>query len=210
MKQILLLCIMTFALASTQAEARTFSLDIVQGHGPLEVSRQDAIKMFGWAQVRFAEIGIKIKLRRCSFTGKRNPSVTLANWQQQFWWWIAQYWKRSLPRNQLLYVMIPPFWDRSVAWIAGQAYAICGIRRTTLPMAVGNAEVYNQDGAYRWYHSAAVLAHELGHLFGAYHCQSQTIMHPAVTGLLIEMSAVRFDIVSAKQIRKCVNLENRL
>lgn len=206
MKKILLLCIMTFVLASTQAEARTFSLDIIQGHGPLEVSRQDAIGMFKWAQLRLAEAGVYIRLRRCSFTGKRNPQVTLANWSNQFWWWSKELWPkvRGLQKNQVLYVMIPPIWAELKYWIGGQAYMICAVHAKGIPIAVGNAEVRNPDGELRWYHSAVILAHELAHLFGAKHYYTWTIMHPAATSLGMPMEGLRFDEVSIEQIHKCI------
>ena len=203
MKLLLLLLLITLVLVSTQAEARTFSLDIIQSHGPKEVSRQEAIGMFKFAQARLAEAGIKIKLRRCSFTGKRNPAVNITNWPNQFYWWAKQGYSKRLLKNQLLYIMLPPFWDE-IYWIGGQAYAVCGIRRTLFSFAVGNAELVTSFGVDRWYHSAMIMVHELGHLFGARHIDTDTIMNPGATGLPVSMVTLPWDIKSIQQIQRCI------
>jgi len=199
MKALLLAVIVL--LSAAVAEARTYRIDVIQVAGSFAVQRQDVIAMFAFTQARFAAVGIDIRLRRVASAHAQGPVVTLKNWMRQAWYWQMKLWKQN--KNLIYYVVLPPFVDNGSRYIAGLADWFCRIR-TPPAIAVGNAQMFNQNGDARFWQSAVVMAHELGHEFGARHEDSVSIMNPGASGLPSPETLV-FSPVSSHQMNRCVN-----
>lgn len=196
--RLLLLVALMFALA-TPASARTFHIDIIHVGGFYSMPRQSVIAMFVITRQQFARIGVNIRLRRVSSAPPQGPRVDLKTWMRQGWYWQMKLLHQGA--KKIYYVVLPPFNDGWKRYIAGQSY-ICQVRK--LPsIAVGNAQMFNQDAELRYYQSAVVMAHELGHSFGAQHDNSNSIMNPAAT-ILPNVNKLQFSAASAYQISKCV------
>lgn len=198
MRLFFLAIVLSMATCVNPAYARTFNIDIIQVGGFYAMPRQSVIAAFGITRDRFAKIGILVKLRRVSSVPAQGPRVDLTTWMRQGWYWQMKLLHKGA--KKIYYVALPPFSDGWKRYIAGQSF-ICSVRR--LPsIAVGNAQMFNQDGVLRFYESAVVMTHELGHSFGAHHEDSASLMNPAAT-ILPGVDKLQFSVTSAYQINKC-------
>jgi hypothetical protein len=189
-----------FIFLAATAHARTYKIDIILVAGPFGVTRSDAISMFGFTRDRFAEIGVNLKLRRVASAKPQGPIVDLSNWLLQGWYWqLKIYHSRT---NGIYYAMLPPFIDNNLRYIAGQSDFICRVRHKPA-IAVGNAQLSNQYGIPRYWQSAIVMTHELGHEFGARHNNEVTLMAPNASALQ-NPQLLKFDDIAYRQIHNCV------
>lgn len=165
------------------------------------VTRQQAIQAFIYARGKISEVGVDIRLRSVKVVPNTGPTVNLSNWNKQFWYWARWAYSHGYKRKGLTYVMIPPFYDNGVPYIGGQAEGVCSPRG----YAVGNAEMVNHLGLDRFYHSATIMAHEIGHLLGASHTSEQSIMNVGALSY-IPVTSLSFSPSSGGKIRRCLGL----
>ena len=187
-------------LLATTAHARTYQIDLIQSHGFREVPRQDAIAMREVTFYKFAQIGVKLKRGRVSYTKIKNPDYNLLTYDRG-----ALFWQRHLPprKNIIRHVMTPPFYDIGLWFIGGVAPGICVVH-WKYAVSTSNAQLFNIDGLDRWWHSAIAMTHELGHVFGAKHTKSDSLMN--IGALHYEpVELLEFSPESANQIYKCIS-----
>lgn len=195
--RLIAILVSSLLLAST-AHARTWQINLIQSHGPREISRQEAIKMMQFARSKFTAIGIKTRLGRASYSKLLNPAYNLTTYQNSVHWWA-----RKLPprKNIIRHVLTPPFFD-GLWYIGGSAIGICALHHSYI-ITTSNAQYKNIDGLDRWYQSATAIAHELGHAFGARHTKSHSIMNFEALHF-DDLPRLSFAPESVTQIYKCM------
>lgn len=191
--------LLALLLFASTAHARTWQIDVIQAHGPREISRQDAINMATFARARFAEIGIKTRLGRVSFTKLQNPSYGLTNYTQGVFWWQRQLPPRA---NIVRHVLTPPFFTNGLWYIAGASTGIC-LLHWKYAVTTSNAQLTNIAGVSRWHQSAVAMTHELGHAFGARHTRGHSIMNIGALGFE-DVATLTFAPESVRQIYQCM------
>lgn len=189
-------------LFTATAHARTYQVDIIQSHGPREVSRQDAIGMREVMLFKFAQIGVNIRRGRVSYTKIKNPNYNLSNYEQG-----ALFWQKHLPprTNIIRHVITPPFYDIGLWFIGGVSPGVCVVR-WRYAVSTSNAQLVNLYGEDRWWHSAIAMTHELGHVFGSKDVKDVKDASLMNIGALhfTPVQALEFSPASATQIHHCV------
>lgn len=187
-------------LLAAPAWGRTYQINLIQSHGPREVSRQDAIEMLTIARAKLAQAGIKTRVGRVSYSRLLNPSYTLLTYGQGAFWWA----KKLPPRlNIIRHVLTPPFYDEERYWMAGVSIGICLVHYR-YAITTSNAQLTNIDGLDRFYHSAISIAHELGHAFGAKHTLTPSIMSSDAL-YFSPVWALQFATGSIRQMKACTS-----
>lgn len=186
-------------LLASSAHARTWQVDIIQSHGIREISRQDAIAMAAVMRAKFASIGIKIRIGRVSYTKLINPDYTISTYTSGIF-----FWQKHLPprANIIRHVITPPFYDGKLFYIAGVAPGVC-LARWKYAVSTSNAQRTNLAGQDRFWMSAIAMTHELGHVFGARHTKSHSIMNFGALSF-VDTPALEFALESSRQIYQCI------
>lgn len=184
---------------SSVAQARAWQVDFILAKGDRAIPRQAAILMGQFVTLKFAEIGLQVKIRRVSFTKLTNPQYSTLDYGNGVYWW-----QRHLPprKNILRHVITPPILEDGVYYIAGVAPGFCLVR-WVYAVSTSNAQMINIKGIDRFWQSALAILHELAHLFGAKHVESHTIMN---TGSLAfdDVKLLKFAPESVHQIYNCI------
>lgn len=186
-------------LLATSAFARTWQIDVIMSHGDKEVPRQFAIAMTAFARAKFDAIGIKIKIGRVSYTKLINPQYDVTSYRLGVYWW-----QKHLPprKNIIRHVITPPFFYLGKYYLAGVAPGIC-VPRWKYAMATSNAEMFSGLGEDRFYQSAVALTHEQGHILGAKHTITHTLMNYGALGFS-DIKDLQFSEESKHQIHNCL------
>ena len=174
------------------------------------VNQYDAKNIFYTVRSQYCiELGIDLKLTTLRNRKDLFPQFKSLSAQQQRYnaWkaWLIS--KNRLRTKRLTYLMFPPMPEGGKLWIGGLSSTICGYGKTK-SFSMGNAELYNQDNAPRYNHSIAIMKHELGHLVGADHDNSQpvTVMYSAPLPSVDSMGILPFSELSKSQIYNCLGL----
>lgn len=186
-------------LFAVPAYARTWQINLIQSHGPREVSRQDAIAMMQFARAKLAEVGIRTRIGRVSYTKLFNPTYNLSNYWQGVYWWQKHFPARL---NILRHVVTPPFLVDQLWYIAGASPGVC-LLHWRYAVSTSNAQIVNVYNIDRWYQSAMAITHELGHVFGGRHTMSHSIMNGGALAFP-DVKDLKFAPESVTQIYKCI------
>lgn len=122
--------------------------------------------------------------------------------------WEKRVAKLRLPRRgRITIVIIPPYQDNNYPdryWLAGLANMTCGVntRRRSGGVAVSAAEVVNYLGLPRLQESLISMVHEIGHLLGASHTTSVSIMNS--NAIALAHTGLSFRKVSFNEIEYCL------
>lgn len=150
-------------------EANAENYHVVHARGYLSASNQEAKEIYAVTQAIWQrETGRELKIR--SWQSRRNPfqrfHISLGGRATVLWLWEQFAIRKKLKGG--LVALVPPFHQGGLYYIAGMAVR-CG------KVAMATVEPINQLGEDRRIHSSIVVAHELGHLSGAAHDDSEPI-----------------------------------
>lgn len=166
----------------------------VRGFGGVSVSQGRTVA----ESVRNFYEGNGIKLNITGFRSINNTSPSKFKSSSYQFGILEDFrrWRRSHPYNRRMVLFITP---PAGGYLLGAAQTACSIYGT----AYAAAEIKNMEGKDRVVHSFTALAHEVGHLLGAEHDESPTLMNanalPLVRNEILPLSKV-----SLKQINGCL------
>ena len=102
-----------------------------------------------------------------------------------------------------IHYIFPAFNIGGLLYIGGMSY-VCGVNNPERNSSVSNATVTSMStGQDRLRHSVISAAHEIGHMLGASHVKSNTLMNYQVLGL--DLTNIRLSATNANQIKACVD-----
>lgn len=203
-------CVFYALLNNAHAQTQPIlSVALVHVQGQNALTKERALTLFNEAaKVYEQELGIRLQLKsfrtrsdpfkgRYQTLGTRDRSTLLRLWEG----WFRRHNEGSVLRISLL----PPVWNNNKYWLAGIANGICTYKGRINPVAYSNGEELNQDGEARFYHSVVGFTHELSHLAGASHDDSNpNIMHPAALNYAAS-GELHFNYQAKEQIYACIN-----
>lgn len=174
-------------------------LTATKGVGGL--NKPTAISLYHASRNDFLRQGIA-DLRLIKFTWRKDICLkyrSLSHRSDLLNCWVKYYRKRSSSTKLIHFGLIPPLQEGGKLWLAGYASGVGSYRRF-FGVGYSAAELVNQDGQQRLYHSQVCLSHELGHLLGAGHDSTNSnIMHPDAMAFASE-NTLFFNELAAQEI----------
>ncbi len=178
------------------------TVNLVIAQGPNSLTKQEADQLFNEANIQLtSQIGQPLRIKHYRFIS--NPFAeeqkSLSKRLRLLRLWDGWFKRRGVGAD-VNFAITPPFEDGGLYWLAGYAEGICdrgGVGYST-------AETHNNYGAPRFEHSKVAFLHELGHLIGAPHEDSNTIMHGDATARTDSMTKIRYSNQTSERIKKCV------
>lgn len=130
--------------------------------------------------------------------GPRAPErlLQLANRDRVLSWAISR--RSSIVQRGLALFVLPPLRAGRQLFTAGYSSGICRPYGTSYVSITS----HNQLGQDRYWHGVFSMLHELGHLLGASHVASRTIMNSGALAF-VNGNNLGFEEVSKWEIRKC-------
>lgn len=117
----------------------------------------------------------------------------------------------DIKKTYITHFVLPPAWYGEKLIMGGWAKRVCAVGAPRGNFSYSNAMFFNPlilERPYRFTASIAAIAHEMMHVLGASHVESQTIMHPGALSFSIN-SLPEVDEVSIRQIKRCVTFAQR-
>lgn len=117
----------------------------------------------------------------------------------------------DIKKTYITHFILPPAFLGEKLIMGGWSKKVCSVGAPMSNFSYSNAMFFNHlipERPYRFTASIAAVAHELMHLLGAGHVESQTIMNPGALAFSIN-SLPEVDDVSIRQIKRCVTFAQR-
>lgn len=103
--------------------------------------------------------------------------------------------------------MIPPKQEGNIRYMEGLS-DVCFKKGKYLSLSTG--ELYNQDHAWRYFHTIIAAVHEIGHALGALHDDSYpNIMHSNVLPY-VDSYPLSFSDKSKQEINQCLDSTKKI
>lgn len=192
-----ILCFLLGKLAHGQV--RTVTLVAAQGlNSKLEkeiLSQYEDVKSYIQK-----ETGITLKLKK--FVVVKNPADKLFDdyYQDVDAFTRLKWWGSKRFNSQIVFFVTNPFREgfKPEFYMLGRG-EVCG------KYGYSTAQNWNDLGQYRSFHSTVAMAHELLHILGAKHLESDdiNIMKPGTLFFLKDNSMPRLDPITLAKIKKC-------
>ena len=187
-----------------QAPIIRVALTVVPGENAL--SRSETRTAFRETRRFFAEqVGINLML--VSTKVRRAPGAlalfdpTLEDSTPLLYYWSKRFWKKHVG-GVINVAVLPPLVDADgIPYFSGRAGGFCSLYSGFAYMTAPRTRLNGQSGVHN---AAYTLAHELGHVLGAPHIDTETIMNPYPFPYIDEQGEIPFDIESSRAIRDCL------
>lgn len=177
-------------------------VNLIVAQGPNSLTKEEADQLFNESNIQFtSQIGEPLVIRNYRFVTNPFPEEqkSLSKRLRLLRLWDGWLERRALSA-EVNFVITPPFEEGGKYWLAGYAEGVCKRKG----VAYSTAERFNNDGAPRFEHSKVAFLHELGHLVGAPHEDSNTIMHADATARTDSMTKIRYSNQTSERIKKCL------
>lgn len=178
------------------------TVNLVVAQGPNSLTKQEADQLFNESNIQFvSQIGEPLRIKHYRFITNPFPEEQkkLSKRLRMLRLWDGWFARRGVGAD-INFAITPPFEEGGLYWLAGYSEAIC----KKGGVAYSTAEVFNNYGAPRFEHSKVAFLHELGHLVGAPHEDSNTIMHADATARTESMTRIRYSNQTTERIKKCI------
>jgi hypothetical protein len=204
MKYLLLLL-----LLATNVFAQTKTVHIIYGKAPNPVSRAFVAAAFDRANDYYRLYGIKLKMGK--FVTITHPTRLKMDLSLLSRIQLLDYYndravsklKGSKYNNDLILTITPPLEQGGFKYIGGFSSRVCGDREFENSANVNITEM-NTNGVDRFEVSSVAIVHELGHLLGARHDNSnENLMHEAPLPYVIQGKVLGFNPDGYNQILAC-------
>jgi len=197
-----LISVAILSLINLSSAFAEITVDLVVAQGPNSLTKQEADQLFNEANMQFtSQIGEPLVIKRYRFITNPFPEEQKKLSKRLK---LLRLWRGWFNRNggtgDIKVAITPPFAEGGKYWLAGYANGTCRRKGT----AYTTAEAYNDAGAPRFEHSKVSFLHELGHLVGGQHEDSNTVMHADAIARTDSMSKIRYSNQSAERIKKCI------
>lgn len=194
-----------FPVSKGFAEAPTIRVALTVVPGQNSLSRTEARSVFRETQRMFSE-GLGVRLLLISTKVKRAPGaisrLNIDNTQAELSYWSKRFWKTHVG-GVIQVAILPPVvsWDGR-SYFTGRAGGHCSLYSGFAYMTAPRVRDNGKSGLLL---APYVLAHELGHLLGAQHIDTPTIMHPGPLEYADSQGFLVFDIESHREIKECLS-----
>jgi len=187
-----------------QAPIIRVAITVVPGENAL--SRSETRAAFRETRRFYAEqVGLNLML--VSMRVRRAPGAlallgsTFDDTTPLLYYWSKRFWKNHIG-GVINVAVLPPLVDADgIPYFSGRAGGFCSLYSGFAYMTAPQTRLNGQSGVHN---AAYTLAHELGHVLGAGHIDTETIMNPYPFPYIDEQGEIPFDIESAKAIRDCL------
>lgn len=200
-----LILLATFSVA---AQATPIKVHLYSTTGPFALTQQRADELFGAASGAIRdELGVdlivtkrRVMKDRFKTTHCLSETCRLARLNK----WQNYFQKRNKKKSILKVLILPPIIDGDKRYIAGYASATCAYRNSN-PVMYVNAQEYNQDGVPRFLQAAHGLAHEMLHLIGGKHLDTEpNVMHGNTMALVEPPAWLPILAATKESVGKCI------
>jgi len=188
-----------FFINSARAE---ISVNLVVAQGPNSLTREEADNLFNAANMQFTlQMGEPLVLKKYRVISNPFPEEQkkLSKRLRLLRLWDGWFKRRGVGAD-VNYAITPPFEDGGLYWMAGYSEGVCKKNGT----AYSTAEMFNNYGAPRFEHSLVAFLHELGHIVGGEHEDSNTLMHADALARTERMKKIRYSNQTSERIKKCL------
>lgn len=183
------------------AEAQVRSVTLVAAQGLNSKTNKEILSQYEEVKKYvFEQTGIVLKLKK--FVVVKNPADRLFDdyYQDLDVFNRLKWWGSKRFNSQIVFFVTNPFREgfKPEYYMLGRG-EVCG------KYAYSTAQNWNDLGQYRSFHSTVAMAHELLHVLGAKHLESDdiNIMKPGTLFFLKSEEMPRLDPVSLAEIKKC-------
>lgn len=190
------------SLLAAQSALAEITVNLVVAQGPNSLTREQIDEMFNASNLQFTmQMEEPLIIKAYKFTGNPFPNeqMKLSKRLRLLRLWQG-YFRRNPKGADVNIAVTPPIQDMGMFWLAGYSEAICkkGGR------AYSTAEFRNERLDYRFDHSRVAFMHELGHLLGAPHEDSNTIMHADAIARTESMTKIRYSNQTVGRMKQCI------
>lgn len=191
--------LLAFLLSCSLAEAQTIPVNIVIVKHSYATPTEQQVYL-RYAIERIKELGVTLKIKKLKIVSDTIKQNSLKQYTKRLspWQNLAHY-KGWCSDKEMCFMLLPPVFVGTEAFGGGVAQGICRVTGT----AYAIARKYNSFGVNRSLSSITAMSHELGHLLGASHIDTKTIMNDAA--MSIGELRLPWDIVSREQVNRCVS-----
>lgn len=197
-----MVCGVLLASLLTVSVYADITVNLVVAQGPNSLTREQVDELFNTSNLQFTtQIGEPLVVKAYRFTGNPFPKEQMKLSKRLR---LLRLWKGYFRRNpkgaDVNITITPPIQDMGMFWLAGYSEAICkkGGR------AYSTAELHNERMERRFEHSQVAFMHELGHLVGAPHEDSNTIIHADAIARTDSMTKIRYSNQTSERIKQCI------
>jgi hypothetical protein len=179
------------------------SVNLVVAQGPGSLTKAQVDDLFNAANMQFTlQMGQPLVLREYRFFS--NPfakeHTSYSKRLRVLRLWQGWFRRHPTPGAEVNFAITPPFtWDNK-QWMVGYSGQIC----SKGGQAYATGEATNEVGTPRLLHSQVIFMHELGHIVGGTHEDSNTIMHADALSRTDSMSKIRYSNQSSDRIKQCI------
>lgn len=198
----LLLALFLLGPLFAQATPRVdIAITVVPGQNAISL-REARAAMREARQIFASELGVNLVLvsSRIRRAPKSNALMSLQSTDELLYYWSKRFWKKHIG-GVLNLAILPPLNDRGTFYYAGRAGGFCALYDGFAWANIPRLRTNGTDGRV---YAKYVIAHELGHLLGAEHVDSPTIMNPGVIEWADRLHDLNFDPDTVRQIGECL------
>ena len=115
-------------------------------------------------------------------------------------------WQKYARRNKFdkkvdqIHIITPPIYESGVNWFGGMAYGICMAGNKAISLSNAGIDI---SGNIRITHSAIGIAHEMAHILGAKHTDTNDLMNTQALELVKRTYPLPVLASTMKEIQKC-------
>lgn len=205
---LLLLPYLLTAIAQAAAEAPRIKISATLVRGNNALSRKETkITLNEVRQIFRTQVGLDLQL--VNLRQIRAPKAFLyltlekALTNQAVYYWSKRFGRLKYSQNGVIDIAIMPTIPHTDNrdYFAGVSGGLCSLASGFVVNYAGTMRTNGESGLNLAKH---LIAHEMGHILGATHIETQSIMHPTALQYAEGTNQIPFDIESVNQIRECL------
>ncbi len=210
-KKLVLFYLISFLCVCVAVAQPKIKLDVIYISSPYGVGLEEARNL-----VNRSILTIKNQLRTSLILRSFDVRAQRRTWRISEVRELLRVWERRIEKNPrakkgvITLIIVPPFRDDEFIeryWLAGLANRACGVaNRLNGGVAISAAQSFNYLGAPRLEESFVSMVHEMGHLLGASHTTSISMMH--ANAMAYANYGLEFRPVSYNEIEFCLTTNN--
>jgi hypothetical protein len=188
-------------LFASQAYA-DISINLVVAKGPNGLTNAEIDDLFNAANLQFMmQMGEPLIIKKYRVINNPFPKEqkNLSKRLRLLRLWDAWFDRRRVGAD-INFAITPPFEDGGKYWLAGFSESVCKRGAD----GYSTAEMVNDEGTPRFNHSLVAFMHEIGHIVGAPHEDSNTIMHADALARTDSMSKIRYSNQTIRRMKQCI------